>query len=568
MANEAGDIRVITNGEIYNFRELRRELESLGHRFSTRCDTEVLVHGYEEWGEALPSRLRGMFAFAVVDERRAGELSLLIARDHFGIKPLYYAEAGGVLLFGSEMKSLLATGSVARDIDTTALDAYLSFLYVPEPRTIFREVRALPPGHLLVARNGKLETRRYWRFEPSPTRFASREEAVEATREAFEDSVRGMLVADVPVGLFLSAGMDSAAVLAIMSRYAERPIQTFTIGFGSKEHCWDEVEGARRLAKRFETEHHEFRVEPNIIELVPEVVSHFDQPFANPTAVILYMLARETRRHVKVVLAGTGGDELFGGYPRYLGMLGYEWYRLVPGWVRRSVAGWARSAIRDATDGRSSSQRLRRFLESGALPFDACYASLVMAADLERKRDLYTAAFAEATKQTDAASVIRNFFSNGGNGIEALMAADLETYLPFNQLAYADRMSMAQSLELRVPFVDQRLVDVAGGIPLRWKIRRGVTKALFRETMASALPKEVVEGPKLGLNLPIALWFRDGLSSWLGDLLSVERLEARGYFRSEVVRELIDEHASERRDHSLTLWALAVLELWHQRYLD
>jgi asparagine synthase (glutamine-hydrolysing) len=328
------------------------------------------------------------------------------------------------------------------------------------------------------------------------------------------------------------------------------------------------MDGARRLATRFQTEHHEFRVEPNIVELLPEVVSHFDQPFANPTAVILYMLARETRRHVKVVLAGTGGDELFGGYPRYLGMLGYEWYRHLPGWMRRGVAGWARGAIRDATDGRSSSQRLRRFLEGGALPFDACYASMVTAVDPERKRALYAAEFSEATKEADASSVIRSLLSNGGDRIESLMAADLETYLPFNQLAYADRMTMAQSLEMRVPFVDQRLVDVAGGIPLRWKIRRGVTKALFRETMASVLPQEVIEGPKLGLNLPIALWFRGGLSSWLDDLLSEERLEARGYFRSEAVKDLIGEHVSGRRDHSLALWALAVLEVWHERYLD
>jgi asparagine synthase (glutamine-hydrolysing) len=280
------------------------------------------------------------------------------------------------------------------------------------------------------------------------------------------------------------------------------------------------------------------------------------------------MLARETRRHVKVVLAGTGGDEVFGGYPRYLGMLGYEWYRHLPGWMRSVVAGWARGAIRDATDGRASLQRLRRFLEGGALPFDSCYANLVSALDPERKRDLYTGEFSEATQPADATSVIRSFFSNGGDRIESLMAADLETYLPFNQLAYADRMTMAQSLELRVPFVDQRLVDVAGGIPLSWKIRRGVTKALFRETMASALPQEVIEGPKLGLNLPIALWFRNGLSDWLGDLLSRERIEARGFFRPEAVRDLIGEHVSGRRDRSLILWALAVLEVWHQRYLD
>jgi asparagine synthase (glutamine-hydrolysing) len=571
MANERGDVQVIQNGEIYNFRQLRQELEDRGHRFATRSDTEVLVHGWEEWGEGLPLRLRGMFAFALWDRQKR---QLFIARDPLGIKPLYYTEAGGHLLFASEIKSLLFANA-SREVDPQALDTYLSFLYIPEPRTIFRHIHALPPGHTLSChrecREVRHEVHRYWRFEPRPEVFRSRKESLDRVREVFEDSVQAMMVADVPVGLFLSGGIDSASILAMMARHSNEPVRTFSIGFGTGEHRWDELAEARQLAEAFSSRHHEIRVEPELVHTLPEVVRSFDQPFANPTAVILKLLSREARRHTTVALSGTGGDELFAGYPRYLGMLLYQRYRWLPTPLRRAAASLANRFLRDRTDGRLFFHRARRFLEGGALPFDACYARLLMTLEGARKEALYTPSFAQSLGDFETTAFLSHELlgSKGDDKspVERLLATDIATYLPFNQLTYGDRMSMAHSLELRVPFVDQRVVEVAATIPLAQNLR-GTTKGLFREAMAPFLPSDVVQRAKLGLNLPIALWFRGELQGWMEELLAPERLEQRGYFRPDAVGRLMKEHTTGFRDHSLFLWALVVLEIWHQAYLD
>ena len=578
FANEDGTVWVVANGEIYNYKELRAQLIDRGHRFATQSDIETLVHGWEEWGEGLLSRLRGMFAFALWDGRHD---QLILGRDSFGIKPLFYTRRGSELLFGSEIKCLLAAG-VERRLDPRALDSYLAFLYVPEPRTIFEGIRALPAGCLLVCpEDGPPEERRYARYQPEPGGFRDRPTAVEAVREVVDDSVRAMLVADVPVGLFLSAGIDSASILAAMSRHSSEPVRTFSIGFGTAEHRWDELEGARRLAEAFGSEHREFQVEPELVSQLPRVVRHFDQPFANPTATILDLLSRETRQHVKVALSGTGGDEFFAGYPRHLGMLLYRRYGLLPRPLRRGLAALSRTFLRDATDGRHTVRRLRRFLEGGALPFDQCYAQVLTTLENERRRALHGPRLTDELADHDATDFVRQILvprdsrsgsvANGASELpthERLLAADVETYLVFNQLAYADRMSMANSLEVRVPFVDQRVADVARKIPLAWHLRRGTTKALLREAVAPWLPADIVAAPKRGLNLPIALWFRGPLRSWIEDLLSPERLEARALLRPDTVRVLLDEHLAGRRDHSLVLWALVALELWFQEVFD
>lgn len=570
MSDERGHLQVVFNGEIYNFQQLRVDLIQRGHRFVTRCDTEVLVHGYEEWGHELPSKLRGMFTFAIWDPDRR---RLFLARDPFGIKPLYYAEHAGHLLFGSEIKALLQAAPLPRELDPQAIESLLSFLYIREPLTIFRAIRALPPGHTLTIDDGQPRIERYYRFSPRPGQFRSRDEAIEATREVFEDSVRAMLVADVPVGLFLSGGIDSAAILAMMARHSTEPVQSFSIGFGQREHRWDELDQARALAQTFGAHHREFHIEPDVVDLLPEVIRHFDQPFGNPTAVILHLLCGEARRHTTVALSGTGGDELFAGYPRYLGMRIFQRYRLVPLPLRRAAAAFARRFLRDRSDGRLVFHRARRFLEGGALPFDACYARLLVTLEEAYQRELYAPDLAEQLATSKASDFI---LTELGGGMEHdrlppedhLLATDIATYLPFNQLTYGDRMSMAHSLEIRVPFVDQRLAEVAAAIPLAWHLQGGVTKGLLREAMAPFLPRDVVGRPKLGLNLPIALWFRGQLQPWLEDLLSPARIEARGLFRPEPILRLLAEHQAAKRDHSLILWSLAVLELWQQAYLD
>ena len=584
MTNETKTIWVIFNGEIYNYQELRILLEKKGHQFTTQSDTEVLVHGYEEWGDHLPLHLRGMFAFAVYDQRpsalafRSSSLvpqssspgRLFLARDHFGIKPLYYARVNGALIFASEIKSILSSQDLSREIDREAIDQYLSFLYIPEPRTIFKAIRALPPGHSLSCQGEKVDLCDYWKFQPQPKRYSSREEAIEQVRKALEDSVQVMMVADVPLGLFLSGGMDSSSILAMMVRHTREPVQTFSIGFGSREKNWDELGLAGRIAAFFNTQHREFRVDPDIVHLLPQAIRHFDQPFGNPTALILYLLSGEARRYVKAVLGGTGGDEMFGGYPRYLGMMLYQKYKHLPKFFRKSTAMLGRYLRYDSLDKSLRSQRIRRFLEGSLMPFEDCYLHFLQVMDGQGKERVLTPTFLKSIEGSDPFSFVRTHFQSG-NGlpeIEKMMIVDVNSYLPFNQLTYTDRMTMAQSLELRVPFVDQKLIDVAGGIPLHWKIPRGVTKGLFREAMAPFLPAEVLQFPKRGLNLPLSSWFRNELRSWVRSLLAPDRLSERGYFRPEAVQALIEFHEKGLRDCSLFLWAVVALEVWHQIYVD
>lgn len=564
LTNERGDVFAFQNGEIYNYRELRAALETRGHRFRTSSDTETLAHGYEEWGDEVVTHLRAMFALAIWDN---AQQRLLLARDHFGIKPLFYTTIAGVLYYASEIKALLLHPRLRRELDVRALDQYLSFLYIPAPRTIFQNIFELPPAHRLIVQDGRVRVERYW--SPSPATLRAERIDREQIAAAFEDSVRAQMVSDVPLGAFLSGGIDSAAIVAMMKRHTEQPVKTFTLGFGAAEGHWDETESAARVAQHYGTEHHAFRIEPNIVELVPQVVAHFDQPFANPTAVLLLLLSRETRKHVTVALAGTGGDELFAGYPRYVGMLAYQQYQYVPQFARQAAANAVRAFARDATNGQLQAQRLRRFFEGGALPFDECYLRWLVAIDSPRKRALYSADTQRQLQNADTFDFIRPLLEDESLApTERLLPTDFQTYLPFNQLAYADRMSMAASLEVRVPFVDQTLFDVVKNIPLRDKVPGMQTKALFRQALAPALPPFILDAPKTGLNLPIALWFRGALREWLHNLLSPQNIRARALFDTAAIQTILNEHDAGRRDHSLFLWGLAMLEVWQRMYLD
>lgn len=565
LTNERANVHLVFNGEIYNYRALRAELETRGHVFHTQSDTETIVHGYEEWGADISRKLRAMFAYALWDEtgRR-----LVVARDHFGIKPLFYTVIDNVLWFASEIKALLLHPHLRRAMDVRALDQYLSFLYVPAPRTMFENIFELPPAHQLVVAGGRVSVERYWQPEIAPHAVTDAE-AREMIRCAFEDSVRAQLMSDVPLGAFLSGGIDSSAIVAMMKRHTDVPVKTFSLGFGAAEKHWDETEAAAQVAKFYGTEHYAFHIEPNIVELVPQVVAHFDQPFANPTAVLLLLLARETRKHVTVALSGTGGDELFGGYPRYLGMLAFETYRRVPQGARRVMAVGARSFLRDASNGNLRVQRARRFLEGGALSFEDCYLRWLVAMPNTRKDDLYAPETRRKLQDADTFDFIRPFLNDSAvPPNERLLLTDFQTYLPYNQLAYADRMSMAASLEVRVPFVDQQLFETVKNIPLSQKLPASQTKGLFRQALAKDLPPSILDLPKTGLNLPIALWFRGALRGWVRELLSPARVRARGLFDADAIQALLAEHDAGRRDHSLGMWALVMLELWQEMYLD
>jgi asparagine synthase (glutamine-hydrolysing) len=534
--------------------------------FKTESDTETLVHGYEEWGEGVARHLRGMFAYALWDARGRGRLTL--ARDHFGIKPLFYMVTDGALFFASEIKALLLHPRVKRKMDLRALDEYLSFLYVAAPRTMFEGIFELPPAHSLIVEGGAFRVERYWKPEARP-QAVDEGAARELVRGAFEESVRAQLMSDVPLGAFLSGGIDSAAIVAMMKRHTDAPVKTFSLGFGRAEERWDESAAAARAAAFYGTEHHAFRIEPDVVALAPQVVAQFDQPFANPTAVLMLLLARETRKHVKVALAGTGGDELFGGYPRYAGMLALEMYQRAPQAVRSGLARGARATLKDGSNGNLRTQRVRRFLEGGALSFEECYVRWLTATDPARKGALYTRETRARLGDTDAGAVVRGYLTEEGTAqAERLMTTDFQTYLPYNQLAYADRMSMAASLEVRVPFVDQVLFAAVKDIPLAQKVGGGTTKRLFRQALAKDLPPFLVNLPKTGLNLPIAHWFRGALRGWVRERLAPEKIRARGLFEASAIEQTLAEHEAGRRDHSLALWALVMLELWQEMYVD
>lgn len=565
ISNERHNIHVVYNGESYNYPALRAELETHGHHFTTNCDTETIVHGYEEWGGAVSAKLRAMFAYALWDESAR---RLVVARDHFGIKPMFYTVVDGVLLFASEIKALLLHPRLERTLDARALDQYLSFLYVPAPRTMFENIFELPPAHQLIVENGDYRVERYWQphTDPHPIPHA---DALTLIHDAFEDSVRAQLMSDVPLGAFLSGGIDSSAIVAMMKRHTNAPVKTFSLGFGAAEQHWDETAAAAQVAKFYGTEHYSFRIEPDIVQLVPQVVAHFDQPFANPTAVLLLLLSRETHKHVTVALSGTGGDELFAGYPRYLGMLAFEKYQRTPQALRSVFARSARSMLRDATNGNLRLQRMRRFLEGGALSFEECYIRWLVVMEEARKDALYSAQTRRALGDSDTFDFIRPFLQDASVAPnERLLLTDFQTYLPYNQLAYADRMSMAASLEVRVPFVDQTLFEAVKNIPLAHKVAGNQTKGLFRQAMANDLPPFILDLPKTGLNLPIALWFRGALRPWLYDLLSPQNIRARGLFHPAAIQSILSEHDTGRRDHSLFLWALVMLEIWQRHYLD
>ena len=562
QTNEDGTVHVIFNGEIYNFQDLRRTLEGRGHRFRTRSDTEVLVHLYEERGVDMLEELRGMFAFALWDAPRR---RLLLARDRLGVKPLYYAEPEGEIevAFASELKSLLRVPGVSGELDPEALAAYLAFLYVPHPRSAVRGVRKLPPGHLLVHEGGRTIVRRYWELGGEAT-----EPDEEQLVQLLDEAVELRLVADVPVGAFLSGGLDSSSIVASAVASGTYP-DTFSVVFSRpEERRYDEREDARLVAETFGTTHHELEAAPDVAELLPEIVRHFDEPFGNPTALLVYELARLTRAHVKVALAGDGADELFAGYPRFRGITAAARYRRVPRRVRALAAAGAR-ALPESTSGRHSLRRAREFALAPFESLDDAYVSWITYFDPARRRDLYSAALAERLRESAPPErFLFELFDRAPHGdlVNRLSFVELQSFLPCNVLEYGDKMSMAHGLEVRAPFTDHRLVEYVVGLPGSEKLHRGRSKAILRRALESRLPERSLTKRKVGFNPPIGLWLRGELSKLVDSHLSRDVVESRGLFRPEAVESLVGELRGGRRDVSLHVWSLIVLEQWQREY--
>ena len=560
--NEDRTVWVVFNGEIYNFLELRAELERSGHRFYTNTDTEVIVHLYEELGAGCIQKLRGMFGLSLYDERRQ---RLLLARDRLGKKPLHYACDNERFLFGSEIKSLLAVAPGLMEIDQEALLQYFYFGYIPDPATAFRRIRKLPPGYLLEVEAGQLSLRRYWDLPAYGTAEPkSEEEYLEEMEHHLAEAVRIRLVSDVPLGALLSGGVDSSTVVALMARMSAKPVKTFTIGFSHAD--FNEAGPARMVAQRFGTEHHELMVEPNIGETLQELSSSLEEPFADSSILPTYYVSRLCRQYVSVALAGDGGDELFAGYNRYVVSLQRKAFDRIPAWVGKWYREYAYARLPSALHGRNfmfniSLRSGDRYLDSISL-LPACH----------RERALFSDEFLTAVKTaTPPLGTFQSYFENApaDNLLSRLLYLDIKTYLPGDILTKVDRMSMANSLEVRAPLLDHEFVEWATRLPEKLKFRNGRGKFLLRRLAERlGVPREVLSRPKQGFALPLVHWMRGELGEDFLAILVEPRTLQRGYFNPKVVRGLLDEHRQHRRDWSGEIWLLLMFELWHRNFLE
>ena len=566
LSNEDETVHVVFNGEIYNHAALREQLSARGHRFRTRTDTEVIVHAYEEYGEDCVTHFRGMFAFAVWD---ATTRSLLLARDRVGKKPLYYACTDHALVFGSELKCLLRYPGFSPAPSLRAIYDYLSLQYVPDPLAAFEGVHKLPPAHVLRWHAGKLETRRYWqlRFEPKPP--IGYEDAKTQVRDAVTEAVRIRLMSEVPLGAHLSGGIDSAVVVGVMSQQLSRPVSTFSVGF--REEAYSELKYAREIAERYGTDHHELVIEPNAIEVLPEMVAHFDEPFADAAAIPLWYLSRFTREHVTVALNGDGGDEAFAGYQRYYADPVADWYAAIPGGLRRSVFDRVFAALPARTDvpaERSYAGALQRLSRAADLPQGASVMRWGSYFNEPEKRQLFRPdVMAAFDAPPSYARLDRDFReAPARERVDCTLYVDMLNYLPGALLVKADRMTMAHSVEARSPLLDHVLLELAARLPVRYKVSGRRTKRILRDAFADMLPRALAARPKMGFGVPLAAWFRGPLYGAASDLLLAPDARVRAYLRTEPIAQLFAENRSGVSDHGKRIWTLLNLEMWLRRY--
>jgi asparagine synthase (glutamine-hydrolysing) len=556
---------IVFNGEIYNYLELRDTLEKLGHSFYTNSDTEAVLHAYDQYGADCPKYLRGMFAFAIWDHRTR---ELFVARDRVGKKPLLYAKVNNKLIFGSEFSALLLHPDVGRDIDTEAIHHYLSFMCVPAPLTAYRAIRKLEPGHSLRWRKGEIRIEQYWQPDFSKKIDISEQEAGERTIEILRDAVKVRLMSEVPLGAFLSGGIDSSAVVALMSQESSEPVKTFSIGF--EEQDFSELHHARRVAEHVGADHHEFIVRPDALEVLPLLVEHYGEPYADSSAIPTYYVARETRKHVTVALNGDGGDESFAGYERYAAMRLAEKYHRIPAVLRDTLVQQAVGLLPSSETKRSRVRDMKRFIEAASLPKVERYLRWVSVFDTGAKRDLYSANFLHETQSIRAADILSPWFAraNGAGIVDAALLADINTYLPNDLLVKVDIATMAVSLEARSPFLDHHVIEFAASLPEKFKLRGMTTKYLLKRMLRKLLPAENLDRRKMGFGVPIGHWFRGKLQPFLRETILSEKALKRGLFRPEAVRQLVDLHTRGEQDNSHRLWTLLMLELWFERFID
>lgn len=557
MSNEDDSIWVVFNGEIYNFSTIRRRLEGAGHKFRTDSDTETIVHLYEDEGLEFVQHLNGMFAIAIWDSKLR---RLVLVRDRIGQKPLVYRHEPGRLLFASELKSLLQVADVPRDVDPGAIDEYLTYQYVPHPKTIFSGICKLPPGHMAVYQDDKVEVQPYWQPDLNAEIDVSRQEASERLVELMTSSVKMRMRSDVPLGAFLSGGVDSSLIVALMQQMSDQPIKTFTIGFPIAE--YDETSYALQVAKHLGTEHEELQVTPDGVSILPKIVWHYDEPFSDSSAIPTWYLSEMTRKHVTVSLSGDGGDELFAGYPRYKAVwMASQLDRLGP--IRSFLAAQAWQKLPGSKQ-KSFVRRFKRFSEFLGKTPGRRYLEWIAIFNESRRAMLYRDDFVEQLPDSDPFSFLSDAWRRAGarDIVTGATLADLTTYLPCDLNTKVDIASMAHSLEVRQPFLDHRVVEYAASLPLSLKFKRGNGKLLLRRAFGHLLPNAIWNRRKMGFGVPLDHWFRNELRELTHDALLGESSRINNYFRRETIEQLVSQHGSKQFDHAYRLWSLLVLELW------
>jgi len=564
LSNVDETLWLVCNGEIYNYRELRAELQAKGYHFKTGSDSEVLLHLYDAEGDDFVLRLNGMFDFALWDIRRR---RLLIGRDRLGVKPLYLLHDGQRLAFATEAKALLALPGVSAELNRSAVASYLHLGYVAAPDCIFKGIRKLPPATLLAVENGQVHEWRYWQLPARIDHGLSEREWIDRVRVRLEESVRMQMVSDVPIGAFLSGGVDSSAVVGFMAKHSVQPIRTYAIGFvgGEAEALYNELPYARRVAELFGTQHREIVVRPDVVSLLPKLLWHMDEPLSDTAFITTFLVSEFARQDVKVILSGVGGDELFGGYRRYLGEHYAQQYRRLPGWLRRSAASIAGRLPADRHSGLLNTLRLAKgFLSSAEMNADDRYRSYLQVLDRETVSALMM--------QPDAgqADPLGLAFAGAGtqDTLNRMFAVDAETQLPDDLLLLTDKMSMAVSLECRVPLLDHQLVELAASMPAAFKVRGGRLKHVLKESLSDLLPNDILNRKKRGFGTPMGAWLKKELAPLLRRLLAPEVVQRRGLFRQPVVDRLIADHEANRADGTDALLALLNLEIWSRIYLD
>lgn len=580
LSNEDGSVWVVFNGEIYNYRELKPRLEALGHVFRTASDTECIVHAYEQWGPDCVREFRGMFALAIWDEHQR---RLFLARDRMGQKPLVYRQTANRLEFASELKSLLSIPGAPRELDPQALVDYVTLQYVPHPKSILRGYRKLPPGHwaLFDASTGALRVQRYWQApfqRPEEWNLATQNQADSPSpetgsgegslRDVLTEAVRLRLRSDVPLGAFLSGGIDSTIITGLMQRESAQRIKTFSIGFPVAR--FDERRYAREAAARLGTEHHEFVVDPSAVDILPKLIWHYDEPFADSSAIPTMYLSHWTRQHVTVALTGDGGDELFAGYDRYQAVELAGRIDAGPRLIRKMLTLPFWQKLPASVQQKSRLRRIKRFLAALDQSPERRYGNWISIFDDTRRLGLFTADFDQQLADYDGQSAIQEAYTRccEPDMVQRTTSVDIETYLPCDILTKVDIASMAYGLEARSPFMDHRVVELAARMPRTQKLFRGRGKRVLIETFQDLLPDSIQKRPKMGFGVPLDHWFRNELRALMTDTLLDARTLGRGYFEPSAIRQLIDEHTSQRWDHSARLWLLLVFELWHRQFLD